>query len=238
MIPPLFGWNRFIFEGFGTTCTFDYISKGVWDRLYMLILVIDGFLIPLLIILISYTFILIKLSKRARYFMYQNSDNQTHELQSRYLNGYYFHPTNCLNDEQSRNGTPLEPNVNNLIAQNLHHTEVRVTRTALLVCAIYCTAWGPYALMTILSQFGFNDFINAYTTAMLGLFTKTAACVNPLVYALSSSAFHRQICAYVKVFYTCRRSNHTLLLSNYESNRKNVTFKSNQLGTLSNSFHY
>ncbi len=194
VIPPLFGWNRFIFEGYGTTCTFDYISKEIWDRLYILILVIGGFFIPLLIILVSYAFILIKLSKRGHHLMHQNDDDQSHELQLRKLDIYHSHPKISLNDEQSRNGTTRESNENNQIIENLRHTEVRVTRTALFVCAIYCVAWGPYASMAILSQFGYNSFINAYTTAILGLFTKTAACINPLVYALSSSEFRRYLC--------------------------------------------
>jgi r-opsin len=223
------GWNRFIFEGLGTTCTFDYTSQTFWDRLYMLILVTGGFLVPLVIILVSYIFILIKLSKRGHHIVSQNSDHRSHELQLRQLSAYYSHPTKLLNDEQSRNEIILELNDNNQIPQLLRRTEVRVTRTALLVFAIYCIAWGPYALMTILSQFGFNSLINAYTTAMLGLFTKTAACVNPLIYALSSAAFRRQICTRVKSFYISRRSNS----SNYDSNRRIINIKINPPGTTS-----
>ncbi len=233
VIPPLFGWNRFIFEGFDTTCTFDYISKRIWDRLYILILVIGGFLIPLLIILISYTFILIKLSKRSHHLMYQNGDDQSHELHLKQSNIYYFHSKTSLNDEQSLNGTIYESNENNQITENLRRTEVRVTRTALLVCAIFCTAWGPYALMAILSQFGYNSFINVYTTAILGLLTKTAACINPLVYALSSSTFRRRICACVNYLYKCRESNQPVSSSNYDLNRKNLTFKIHQPVSLS-----
>lgn len=204
----------------------------------MLILVICGFLIPLIIILVSYTFILMKLSKRSRHFMYHNPANQNYELQSRHINIVQcVASANSVNSELSRNGTILDPNDNNQITENLRRTEIRVTRTALLVCGIYCTAWGPYALMAILSQFGFTSLINTYTTAMLGIFTKTAACINPLVYALSSSAFRRHICAYIKLLYPCRESNQLMLRHNSDSNRKNVTPKSNPLITLSDVSH-
>jgi r-opsin len=212
IIPPLLGWNRFIFEGFGTTCTFDYISKNVWDRLYVMILVTGGFLIPLLIIIVSYTFILIKISRRSRCLM--NNDDQNYELELRKQTIFYSHPTNSFNDGQSRSESTLEPNQNNQITGNLLRTEARVTRTALLVCVIYCTAWGPYALMAILSQIGFTYCLNVYTTAMLSLFTKTAACINALIYAFSSSTFHRQICLCVNSILPNRERFHPLSSSN------------------------
>jgi r-opsin len=237
VIPPLFGWNHFIFEGFGTSCTFDYTSKSVWGRLYILMLVIGGFFIPLLIIVICYIFILIELSKRSRHFLYQNSNNQRHGLQSRQLHIDYFHPTNSLNDERSRSEVNIEANENNQIVQNFRRTEIRATRTALLVCAIYCIAWGPYALMAILSNFDFNYFTNAYTTAMLGLFTKTAACINPLLYALSSSGFRRQICTSVNFLYPFRESSHLLSSSTYDLNRRSIMIKINQPVTSSDLSH-
>jgi len=193
VIPPLFGWNRFIFEGFGTSCTFDYISREVWDRLYVFILVTGGFFIPLLVILTCYTFILIKLSEGRRFISQNNNDDSSH-TEARQTNVYYFHSPKPLNSQKSHRKMTLAPLIDdNQVIQKIHDTEVRVTHTALLICIIYCTAWGPYALMAILSQFGFDYFINAYTTAILGLFTKTAACINSLIYALSSSAFRQHL---------------------------------------------
>ena len=104
----------------------------------------------------------------------------------------------------------------NQVFRQIHRTEVRATRTALLVCAIYCIAWGPYAMMTILSQIGFDHLINIYTTAMLGLFTKTAACINPLIYALSSSSFRQHIYSHTE------HSNHHLSVSSCTLNRRNL----------------
>ena len=226
VIPPLFGWNRFIFEGFGTTCTFDYVSKEMWDRLYVMTLVTGGFFIPLLTIIISYTFILIKLSKRSRYLMNHNNEL---ELQQ---NSFSSPPNTSTNDINFRSELNFESNQNK-ITGNLHHTQLRVTRCALLVCAIYCAAWGPYALMTILSQIGFNHIVTAYTTALLGLFTKTAACINPLIYALSSSAFHREICLCINVILPCRRRIHRLPSPKFDENREALNIKINQPSSMS-----
>jgi hypothetical protein len=136
--------------------------------------------------------------------------NQNDELELKQQNIFYSHPTNSFNNVYSRSESTVESNQNNQITGNLHRTEARVTRTALLVCAIYCIAWGPYAFMAILSQIGFNHFVTAYTTAILGLLTKTAACINPLIYALSSSAFHRQICLCMNVITSSRKRFHPL----------------------------
>jgi hypothetical protein len=110
--------------------------------------------------------------------------------------------------------------VNN-ITRNARRTEARATRTALLVCAFFCSAWGPYALMTLISLFGFDYLVNAYTTAILGMFTKVAACINPLIYALSLNGFREQICSYIKYIYQSDEEHHHHLIQlNLDSNRK------------------
>jgi len=230
MIAPLFGWNRFVFEGFGTTCTFDYVSKDIRNRLFVLMLIIGGFLIPLIIIIASYTFILIKLSKRGRHVKSRNGDTQSPRLQSKQAARYYYHSPHPLNDEVSRSvGIAIfETKEVHPISRHIRRTEVRATHTALLVCAIYCIAWAPYAIMAILSQMGFDHFINAYTTTMLGLLTKLAACINPLIYALSfSTAFRQQICYGTNLLYACRARSYSLSSSKYDLNRKAVIVKIN-----------
>ncbi|CAF0770571.1 unnamed protein product [Rotaria sordida] len=212
IMPPLFGWSRFVFEGFGTTCTFDYFSRGYWDKLFILTLVTGGFLIPLSIILLSYKFILIKLNRRSRRLTYRNSDEQNLQLRSRQSNVYSFQSANSVTDtrKQSETVTICEANGENHIVRNSYLTEARARRTVLYICAIFCIAWGPYALTAVLSQFGFDRFITPYTTAMLGLFTKTAACVNPLIYALSSVTFRQQLRSLMNSFYTCGQTSHSL----------------------------
>lgn len=219
-MPPLFGWNRFILEGFGTSCTFDYISKDLWDRTFILLLVTGGFFIPLAIILLSYSFILMKLSQRTRRFTPQNNEDHDHNTT------YYVSQLNIPNEQRHRSGTTttLECTTDkNIAARNIRRTEARATRTALLICAFFCSAWGPYAIMALLSLFGFNHLVNAYTTALLGMFTKLAACINPLIYALSLNGFHEQICLYFKYIYRCdEKRHHHLIPLNHDQNRKNL----------------
>jgi hypothetical protein len=75
--------------------------------------------------------------------------------------------------------------------------------------------------MTLISLFGFNYLVNAYTTAILGMFTKVAACINPLIYALSLNGFREQICSYIKYIYQSdEEHHHHLIRLNLDSNRK------------------
>jgi r-opsin len=225
-MPPLFGWNRFILEGFGTSCTFDYVSKDFWDRIFILVLVAGGFLVPLMVILLSYTFILIKLSRRARKFIPQTSDDN---YSNQHGSTYFFNPLNLSNEHRARSGTvsTLDCSVvvvddNNMI-RNLRRTEARATRTALFICTLFCSAWGPYSLVALLSVFGFENIVNAYSTAMLGMFTKVAACMNPLVYALSLTGFREQICLYCKCICPWdAEKHHPLMPLNPDLNRKKL----------------
>ena len=56
-IPPLFGWNRYVLEGFGTTCTFDYLSRSNADKIFVMMMFVCGFCIPLLLIIGCYSYI-------------------------------------------------------------------------------------------------------------------------------------------------------------------------------------
>lgn len=211
IMPPLFGWSRFILEGFGTTCTFDYVSKELSDRLFIIILVVGGFFIPLSIIVSSYAFILIKLSQRSRRLL-TTPKPERYSTQQGITD--YFNQLSVLNENQNNKGTatPLPFSDDNTI-RSLRLTEARAARTALLICTVFCSAWGPYAFMTLLPLFGFDHLLNPYSTAILGIFTKVAACINPLIYALSLNGFRERIYSHVKHIYHCNFSHHEQLTS-------------------------
>lgn len=194
IIPPLFGWNRFTYEGFGTTCTFDYMSREKWDRLFVLILATGGFLVPLSVILFSYTCILFKLNNRGRPLKSHNSDEHSFIQNPLTSNTQSPQPVSSQLDirDSSETATVNEINESNT-DRTIRHTETRARRTALIICGIFCMAWGPYAFTAVSTQFGFCYWNNPYTITILGLLTKTAACVNPLIYALSSPAFRYQV---------------------------------------------
>ncbi|CAF1266919.1 unnamed protein product [Adineta ricciae] len=224
MIAPFFGWSRFVFEGFGTSCTFDYVSKDVWNRVFMLILIVVGFSVPLAIIIVSYAYIVLQLSKRNEHILCRTYRKQKLRLQLNIRPTIYDMMNNhSLFDEVSRNYSmiPLSTS-DHQIVRVISYTEARVIRTALLICTTYCMAWTPYAILTVLSQVGFDHLINAHITTMFGLLTKTAACVNPFIYALSSSVFRRHL------FQQSESPRYHVSLSENSSNRRNLLVKINE----------
>uniref|UniRef100_A0A914WRC5 G-protein coupled receptors family 1 profile domain-containing protein n=1 Tax=Plectus sambesii TaxID=2011161 RepID=A0A914WRC5_9BILA len=52
--PPLFGLNRFVIEGLGTTCSIDLHPVDVAARAYIIFILFFGFIFPLFIIFFSY----------------------------------------------------------------------------------------------------------------------------------------------------------------------------------------
>ena len=191
ILPPLFGWSRFTLEGFGTTCTFNYMSQQTADRYFTLLLVSGGFLLPLTTILVCYTIILRRLYQRAlRLNQSSTTDDDNHPG----------------SDETRRPSTTMVHSIDEHFLGHINApTETRATRNALIVCAIFCFAWAPYASMALATQFGFIRFANVYTSAFLGAFAKLAACVNPMIYAFSSSGF-RKLVLWNVVLFRRRRS--------------------------------
>jgi 7 transmembrane receptor (rhodopsin family) len=57
MMPPLFGWSRFILEGIQTSCTFDFFTRSTWSISYVLYLTVLGYILPVIVILVCYCLI-------------------------------------------------------------------------------------------------------------------------------------------------------------------------------------
>ena len=167
-----------------------------------------------------------RLSQRSRRFISKNiEDNLPNQLNSSYL----FNQLNMDPDQRHRSETTLsvEFSVDNKSRnQNLRRTEARATRTALCICIIFCSAWGPYTIIALLSVFGCDRCVNAYSTAVLGLFAKLAACINPLVYALSLSGFREQLCSYFTSWISCDHGQQVeLIISNADTIRRKIPIR-------------
>jgi len=54
MLPPLFGWNRFVLSASKISCCPDWAGKSVSDTAYNLLLVTLGFFVPLTAMMVCY----------------------------------------------------------------------------------------------------------------------------------------------------------------------------------------
>ena len=67
-LPPLFGWNRYTWEGYGTTCSFDYITKSTKFTSFIWSMFVGGFVVPLLVISACYISIFLSVMKYSNKF--------------------------------------------------------------------------------------------------------------------------------------------------------------------------
>ncbi len=75
--PPFFGlMNRYVPEGYLTSCSFDYLSKDLTSRMYIFIFFIGAFCVPMVIIAYSYIGIVFVVKRSRLVFNESKNDNQ------------------------------------------------------------------------------------------------------------------------------------------------------------------
>ncbi len=180
MLPELLTQNGFILEGFLTSCSFNYLSQNENLRIYMLILFIGGFVLPISVIIIFYSLIFYELRNNKTLAMINN------------LNNTYKRPevsVDLLSHNSNLNKIKKTNTTNN---KHFLHREIKAVRYSILVIVLFCLAWLPYALMTITAQLvthNRHEFINPYTTSLPALFAKLSSICDPLVYTLSNNEY-------------------------------------------------
>ena len=200
MVPQFFSEHSFALEGFLTTCSFDYLTRDLYTRVYVIVMFITGFFAPLIVIAGLYFLIwyILKTNKmrmnyrkikRPQLSVHFSSEqpSQTVSMVSKPNSSHTNQKSRMilLRDEMSY-GSPLtglnngdkrrvesESNQNTLVYVN---RESRIVKTILIIVGMYCVAWTPYAVVTFYAQFG-NDityFVTPYTTSIPALFAKAS----------------------------------------------------------------
>lgn len=67
-VPPLLGWGNYILEGSLTSCTFDFFTRSINNRSFVISILILCFFVQVFIIVISYISILIKVIRHEKKF--------------------------------------------------------------------------------------------------------------------------------------------------------------------------
>lgn len=76
---------------------------------------------------------------------------------------------------------------------NQPNVEVAIAKIVVgLVCS-WMIAWTPYSLITLLGISGQAKFITPFNSMLPALFAKTAACVDPFIYALNHPKIRQEI---------------------------------------------
>ena len=203
-ILPFFTNNRYALEGFLTSCSFDYISTNLSNKIVIISMFIGGFFIPLFVIVLFYIMIVYLLRKNEIFLTYQLRNSSLKKSQTTYLNS-----VNNLNDESSINQTEniklstitfskYSGSFNSAVSTNYKRPvylkrEVKLIKMISIIVLMFVIAWTPYSVVTLAAQLGSNieAYINPYTTSLPALFAKTSSVYNPLIYTLSNKEFRR-----------------------------------------------
>ena len=180
MTPPLlFGWSSFQPEGLLVSCSWDYTSRNFSNRLYYVYLLVFGYIVPVTVLIFCYFAIF-------RFIMRSAKDITRLIL--------------------TRDG---RVHFNKTTLQILEHRKQTEVRTALIILslALFClTAWTPYAVVSLIGQFGPTDgdsqvqWLSPLTTSIPAFFAKTTIIFNPLVYGFYQPQFRSSFRKILRLF--------------------------------------
>ena len=169
MAPPwLLGWSSYQPEGVLVTCSWDYTTRTLSNRLYYLYLLFFGFVLPVSVLTFCYVaiFRFIVRSSREMTRLIMTSDGRAS-----------FSKTTVSFRKRRR------------------QTDVRTALIILSLAMLCYTAWTPYAIVSLIGQFGPVDEngqpkkLSPMATAIPAFLAKTAIVFDPLVYGFSSPQF-------------------------------------------------
>lgn len=189
MVPQLFSPTSFVLEGFQTQCSFNYIDRDAYTRSFMIIMVFGGFIAPLFINIFFYIQIWFILKSNEFFINYSsklndkpNEDEMICAHNAIKLNDLR-HNSETKSFLKQKTSDPSQPNSkSNKIIRN----EVKLLKSIILIIFMFCVAWFPYALITLLAQFGsrIENYITPFTTSLPSLFAKLSSVYNPLVFLM------------------------------------------------------
>ena len=161
---PLFGFGRYILEGTNTSCTFDFFTNTLNNRLYVISIFFAHFVIPLIIIICSYTVI------------YRMISQHTHEFK-------------LATSTYGENEVPLAIRKCNTSFKY----EAKTARVSIIVILVFCISWTPYACVALIGEFGDSSNVTRLGAGIPCVIAKLSTVVNPLIYALLHPMFRQKL---------------------------------------------
>lgn len=161
---PFYGFGRYIVEGTNSSCTFDFFTRSLNNRLYVLSIFFAHFVIPLIIIICSYSMIYRIISQHSNEF----------KLAAR---------------TYGENDVPLTIRKCNTGVKY----EAKTARVSLIVILVFCISWTPYACIALLGEFGDSDKVTRLSAGIPCMIAKLSTVINPLIYALLHPMFRQKL---------------------------------------------
>ncbi|XP_054278962.1 melanopsin-A-like [Macrosteles quadrilineatus] len=188
-VPPLLGWSRYVLEGLHTSCSWDYTSRTPANRAYYIYLLVFGFIVPVGVITYCYVFIMTTILAHSRGVSTKIDESVT--LQP-----------NMVSGEHVDVGHPLA-------------SSFRTAEIILVLVVLFLISWTPYALVTLVAQFGDQKLITPWVAALPAFFAKASVVYNPIVYGLSHPHFRSAARRFLRHWWAGSSSSLTLTYSHH-----------------------
>nr|BAQ54884.1 opsin, rhodopsin-7 like [Epiophlebia superstes] len=161
---PLFGLNRYVPEGYLTSCSFDYLADDKRSRTFIAVFFVAAWFIPFALISFCYAAICRAVALAAAY---------SSSVTIRKLSDH--HDASSRREEQRR------------------RMELRLAIVVLGVVALWFVSWTPYAIVALLGISGNQRLVTPLASMVPALLCKMASCVDPFVYAITHPRFRREL---------------------------------------------
>nr|BAQ54880.1 opsin, arthropsin type [Epiophlebia superstes] len=234
--PPLFGWSRYIAEGFLTSCSWDYLSRTPANRAYYVYLLTLGFVVPVCVIAYCYAFILAAIRAHGKEMaavkgmmtggsppsMGSNfSGVGTVNCRSHYhyhanhSSPHQHHHANRLGHRHASSGTSATATSYPQHKRSASHRScarssnaVRTAEVILTLVLLFLISWTPYSVISLIGQFGDIQRITPWTATLPAIFAKASVIYNPIVYGLSHPHFRSSVRQYLSACTTAASAGH------------------------------
>ncbi|XP_022092808.1 rhodopsin, GQ-coupled-like isoform X2 [Acanthaster planci] len=194
---PFFGFGAYVLEGYGVSCTFEYLDLSLKNRLYVGTIFTFGFLIPLGVIIACYVHIAYTLRQ--------------HRLQLMRVQNDLRSPGNDKAQAAA---------IRKVKAENV---EWQIAKVGIMLTILFCASWMPYASVAFIGEFIDASKVTPMVQVIPVVLAKSSASWNPLVYAISHQRFKEALRDHFFV-YCCgesqsRRQRHSTTRSMSSENR-------------------
>ncbi|GAU92241.1 hypothetical protein RvY_04346-4, partial [Ramazzottius varieornatus] len=206
IIPPLFGWSRYVIEGIQTSCSFDWLTQEPVEKAYVLYLTVLGFFLPLIVIFVCYVRI-IRYVVRHRQVMNTAGFVRVHS--SPRLGEIVLNSNQSINVCGVRDDTRNSATLTGIYSEKsleqrqvIQDNDVKAATTCAIIVVLFVLAWGPYTVVALIGIWGDQSLVTPYSNALPVLFCKTSAVYNPVVYALMNKRFRSVVWSFFQHGYS------------------------------------
>lgn len=195
-VAPMLGWGRYVLDGVGTTCTFDFLTRTANNISFVMAMMMGNFVVPLGVITFSYLHIWRAVLDAKRRLKEQN----VHVYAGRTNTKSPAHAHGSLKGQghQGRDHTVGQRRHGREFLQGQNQrlrirSETRTACTILTLVLAFVVAWFPYLVVCMIGLFGDRSQVTVTASVVSSLVAKTSTVSNPVLYCIIHPKVRRKL---------------------------------------------